>query len=46
MSSMGGYSKSSLGVSDGTGVGILKIEEVENGALSIHMTSPIPRRRI
>jgi len=46
MSSVGGCSRSSLGVSDGTGVGILKIEEVENGVLSIHMTNPIPRRRI
>lgn len=43
MSSVGGCSRSSLGVSDGTSVGILKIEEVEDGALSIHMMSPTPR---
>ena len=32
-----GCSRSSLGVSDGIGVGIWKIEEVEDGPLSIHM---------
>jgi hypothetical protein len=37
MSSVGGRRRSSLGVSDGTGVGILKIEEADDGALSIRM---------
>jgi hypothetical protein len=37
MSSVGDRCKSSLGVSDGTGAGISKIEEVDDGALSIRM---------
>jgi hypothetical protein len=37
MSSVGDRCKSSLGVSDGTSAGILKIEEVDDGALSIRM---------
>jgi hypothetical protein len=43
MSSVGGCSRSSLGVSDGMSVGILKIEEVEDEILSIHVMSRIPR---